>query len=171
MRKPDRPDNRIKALFSDVDGVWTDGGMYFSQVGQAMKRFDVKDGYIVQFAQRAGIQIVWVTGDDSAITRARARKLGIECVCPGVEGKRECVRALLESKGLEPGEVVFMGDDLSDLMGMEAVGIKACPADAVPAVLEAADWVTERTGGHGAVRELLDQIMAWNAELEQEGGE
>jgi 3-deoxy-D-manno-octulosonate 8-phosphate phosphatase (KDO 8-P phosphatase) len=72
---------------------------------------------------------------------------------------------------LEPGEVVFMGDDLSDLMGMEAVGIKACPADAVPAVLEAADWVTERTGGHGAVRELLDQIMAWNAELEQEGGE
>ena len=128
------------------------------------------DGYIVQSAQRAGIQIV---GDRRrlAITRARARKLGIECVCPGVEGKRECVRALLESSGLEPGEVVFMGDDLSDLMGMEAVGIKACPADAVPAVLEAADWVTERTGGHGAVRELLDQIMAWNAELEQEGGE
>jgi len=169
LRLPQRPKHKIRALLSDVDGVWTDGGMYFSQIGQAMKRFNAKDGFIVATMQAAGVPILWVTGDDSAITRARARKLGIQCVCPGVEGKGKCVRQLMASYGLKADEVAFMGDDLSDLPGMTQVGLSICPADAADPVLEAADWVTARDGGQGAVREVCDQILKWNAELDQEG--
>jgi YrbI family 3-deoxy-D-manno-octulosonate 8-phosphate phosphatase len=145
--------------------------MYFNQTGQGFKRFNVKDGYIVEYVRRAGVRIVWVTGDDSLITQARARKLGIDCVCPGVEGKRDCVQRLLGQYGLKREEVLFIGDDLSDLPGMAEVGLTACPADAVPDVLEAADWITARDGGHGAVREICDQVLKWNAELEREGSD
>jgi len=169
LRKPPKPKVRIKAIFSDVDGVWTDGGMYFDQVGQAMKRFDAKDGFIVEYMRRAGVRIIWVTGDDSGVTRARARKLGIDCVCPGVEGKRECVCDLLGDLSYRPDEVIFVGDDLSDLPGMAETGIAACPADAVREVLEAADWITERNGGHGAIREICDQVLQWNREFDEEG--
>lgn len=167
MPKLPRPKARIRALISDVDGVWTDSGMYFDADGQAMKRFDVKDGYIVHVMQEAGVSILWVTGDDSEITRARAERLGIDEVCGGVEDKGECVRRLLESHSLRPDEVVYIGDDLSDLPGMAQVGIAACPADAVAEVIASADLVTTNLGGKGAVREVCDLILTWNAELQR----
>jgi 3-deoxy-D-manno-octulosonate 8-phosphate phosphatase (KDO 8-P phosphatase) len=154
----------VRALLTDVDGVWTDGGMYFDATGQALKRFDVKDGYIVRPLQRAGVRLVWVTGDESAITRARAQKLGIDEVHEGVEDKGAVVRAFLQRHGLQAGEAVYMGDDLNDLPAMQAAGFAACPGDAAPEVIAVADLVTSRPGGRGAVRELCDLILRWNQE-------
>ncbi len=168
MTATTRPATAVRALISDVDGVWTDGGMYFDAAGQALKRFDVKDGYIVRVLQQAGVIVAWVTGDDSDITRARAARLGIDEVCNGVEDKGDCVRRLLERRGLTPAQVVYMGDDLNDLPAMAAAGLAACPADAVAAVRAVADIITAHGGGRGAIRELCDLILQWNVELERE---
>ena len=159
-----KPTARIRALFTDVDGCLTDGGMYFDASGQAMKRFDVKDGFIVGPLQASGVLWIWVTGDDSAITRARAARLGIDELRSGVDEKGQVVRELLQRNGLRPDEVVYMGDDLNDLPAFAEVGLRACPADAVAQVRQAADLVLSCPGGHGAARELADLILAWNAD-------
>lgn len=157
-----RPKAIVRALISDVDGVWTDGGMYFDRNGQALKRFDVKDGYIVRPLQEAGVAIIWVSGDDSEITRARGRKLGIDQLRVGVEDKGAEVRDVLETLGLQPDEVVYLGDDLNDLPAIAVAGFSACPLDAIAAVRRAVTRVLTRPGGHGAVRELCDLILEWN---------
>jgi len=162
-----RPTARIRALLTDVDGVMTDGGMYFDAGGQALKRFDVKDGYIVRPLQRAGVLLVWVTGDDSAITRARAAKLGIDELHSGVEDKGAVVRDFLQRHSLAREEVAYIGDDLNDLPAMAEAGFTACPADAVAEVQAAADLVVSRPGGAGAMRELCDLILQWNQEHER----
>lgn len=157
-----RPSGHIRALLTDVDGCLTDGGMYFDAAGQALKRFDVKDGYIVGPLRRAGVMLVWVSGDDSAITRARAHKLGIDELHSGVEDKGQVVRDFLCRHGLGPQEVVYLGDDVNDLPAMAEAGFCACPADATPEVRAAADLVLTRPGGHGAMRELAELILQWN---------
>lgn len=161
------PDTPISALITDVDGVWTDGGMYFDHDGQRLKRFDVKDGYIVGVMRRAGVLMLWVTGDDSDVTRARAQWLGIDGVCSGVEDKGACVRQLMQQHGLRREEVVYIGDDLNDLPAMAEAGFTACPADAIAEARAGADLVTTGRGGHGAVREVCDMILKWNAQLER----
>lgn len=165
------PGRAVRALITDVDGVWTDGGMYFDHGGQALKRFDVKDGYIVGVMRRAAVLVLWVTGDDSDVTRARARWLGIDGVCSGVEDKGACVRQLMAQHDLRREEVVYMGDDLNDLPAMAEAGLTVCPADAVAEVRAAADLVTAGGGGHGAVREVCDMILKWNAQLERGSSE
>lgn len=162
-----RPAHRIRALITDVDGVLTDGGMYFDAQGQAAKRFNVKDGFIVGTMRRAGVLLAWISGDDSDITRARAQRLGIAEVYSGVEDKGECLRDLMERHGLRPQEVAYMGDDLNDLPAMRLVGFSACPADAMPAVAAAAHYVATRRGGEGAFREVCDLILLWNSELDR----
>lgn len=164
-----RPVCRIRALITDVDGVLTDGGMYFDRNGQALKRFNVKDGYIVRTMQESGVLMAWVTGDDSDITRARAARMGIDELHSGVDDKGQCVAALLARHGIAADEAVYMGDDLNDLPGMEQVGFCACPADASPEVLRHADLVTTAKGGEGAVREVCDLILEWNRELDRRG--
>lgn len=166
MTSSRRPVARVRALITDVDGVLTDGGMYFDGHGQALKRFSVKDGYIVGPMQRSGVLMAWVTGDDSDITRARAAKMGIDELCSGVEDKGQCVRQLLARHGIMPEEAIFIGDDLSDLPAMEEVGFSACPADASEPVLQRVDLVTSRKGGEGAVREVCDLILEWNRQWE-----
>lgn len=160
-----RPKATIRALVSDVDGVWTDGGMYFDRNGQALKRFDVKDGYIVRPMQEAGVAIIWVSGDDSEITRARGAKLGIDQLHVGVEDKDAVLREVLRAGGLQPEEIVYLGDDLNDLPAIAVAGFSACPQDAIAAVRQAVTRVLAHPGGHGAVRELCDLILQWNRAL------
>ena len=163
-----RPPGRIRALVTDVDGVLTDGGMYFDRHGQALKRFHVRDGFIVGAMREAGVLMAWITGDNSEITATRAAKLGIVELHTGVEDKGACLREFMARHGLQRDEVAYMGDDLNDLPAMAEAGICACPADAAPEVLAAADVVTHRRGGEGAVREFCDMILAWNRELREE---
>ena len=160
MTNPDWPGGPIRILILDVDGTMTDGGMYYSAEGLALKRFDVKDGLGLVLLQRAGVEVAILSADQSPITATRARKLGIERVELGCEDKGCAVRQLLEEHGLTPGEACYLGDDVNDLPAFREVGHPAAPADAVPEVRAAAEYVTSAPGGHGAVREVCDRIRA-----------
>ena len=159
MNETGWPPNEIKLLLLDVDGTLTDGGLYFTGEGQAMKRFDVHDGLGLVRLQRAGVEVVLISSDRSPIIHMRAQKLGIRAVIDGCQDKGKAVRMLLEERELDPSVALYMGDDITDLEAMAEVGHSAAPASAVEAVREVADYVTTRGGGHGAVREVCDLIM------------
>ena len=159
MIKSTFPPRPIRLLILDVDGTLTDGGLYLSADGQAMKRFDIQDGLGLVRLQEAGVEVALVSADTSAIVQARAEKLGIRAVLTGCDDKVDVVRRLLEERDLTAEQVVYMGDDLTDLGAMAEVGNSAAPASAVAEVLEVVDYVTTRSGGHGAVREICDLIL------------
>ena len=160
MNNPDWPGRPIRILMLDVDGTLTDGGMYYSPEGLAMKRFEVKDGLGLVMLQEAGVEVAIISADESPITMARARKLGIERVEMGCADKGCAVRQVLEERGLSPAQVCYMGDDVTDLPAFAEVEHAAAPADAVPEVLAVAEYVTKALGGRGAVREVCDRILA-----------
>lgn len=151
---------RIRALVLDVDGVLTDGGMYYGPQGEAMKRFDVKDGLGLRLLRDAGVVVALISGENSEITKRRAEKLKIGDVFVGIEDKLATLTSFLEGKGIRREDTAYVGDDLVDLPVLEAVGLPITVADAVPEVLKAAAWVTTRKGGHAAVREICDRILA-----------
>lgn len=160
----------VRILMLDCDGVMTDGGMYFDATGQAMKRFDVKDGLgLVRLAQMDFPTAV-VSGDQSAISAARCDVLRIKYVVLGRMDKETAVRELLEETGLPAESAVYIGDDVSDLPALHMVGLGVAVADAVQIVREQADWVTQRPGGHGAVREVCDAIIEQLARRAEPGG-
>lgn len=154
------PPEPVRLLVLDVDGTLTDGGMYFTADGLAMKRFDVKDGLGLRLLQEAGIEVLLLSTDDSPVTAARARHLKIAQAELGCPDKGERVRGILTERGFAPGEVCYMGDDVTDLPAFAVVGHTAAPADAVAEVRAAAEYVTTALGGHGAVREVCDRLMA-----------
>ncbi|MFW6438162.1 MAG: KdsC family phosphatase [Armatimonadota bacterium] len=149
----------VRILMLDLDGVLTDGGMYFDASGQAMKRFDVKDGLGLVRLADMDFPTAVVSGDHSAISAARCDVLRIKYVVLGRMDKETAVKELLEETGFSAESVVYVGDDISDLPAMHMVGLGVAPADAVDVVREQADWVTQRPGGHGAVREICDAII------------
>lgn len=149
----------VRILMLDCDGVLTDGGMYFDSEGQALKRFDVKDGLALVRLAQMGFPTAVVSGDASAITAARCEVLRIPHVSLGRMDKQDAVAEILAQTGIAAESAVFVGDDVSDLPAMHMVGLAVAVADAVDAVREAADWITERPGGHGAVREICDAII------------
>lgn len=151
---------KIRALVLDVDGVLTDGGMYYGPTGEGLKRFDVKDGLGLRLVGEAGIAIALISGEASEILKRRAEKLKIDHVFVGIEDKLGTLRDFLGPRKIALGEVAYVGDDLNDLAVLEAVGLPIAVADAVPRVRKAAALVTSRPGGHGAVREVCDLILA-----------
>ena len=152
----------IKLLASDVDGVLTDGGMYFGVDGQVMKRFNVKDGQGMAMLRDMGVRLAYITRDSSPICRSRGEKLGVHDICIGVPDKTRSLQEIMDREGIAKDEVVYMGDDLPDLCLAPLVGIFAAPADAAEEVLAVADFVTKSAGGHGAMREVCDAIRAHN---------
>ena len=157
---------RIRLLATDVDGVLTDGGMYFGVDGQMMKRFCVKDGQGMALLRDAGVRLAFITADTSEICRARGEKLRVHDVCIGVPDKSEALTAIMEREGIARDEVVYMGDDLPDLCLAPIAGVFAAPADAAEEVLAVAGYVTKNRGGYGAMREVCDAIRAHNAALD-----
>lgn len=131
-----------------------------------MKRFDVKDGYGMARLRDAGVRIAFISTDTATIGRNRGERLRVTEVCTGVPDKRMCLAEMMERWGLQPEQVVFVGDDLLDLVVRELVGTFAAPADAVAAVRAQADYVTTALAGHGAMREICDAIFEHNAVLE-----
>lgn len=150
---------RIKLLFLDVDGVMTDGGIYYSPRGVAMKRFFAQDGYGVVRAREHGLELAIISGRSSAIVTARARDLRITNVLQGIDDKLHAARDLSRRKHLTFGELAFIGDDLFDLGLLREVGLSAAPADARPEVRHVVDYVAHAAGGEGAVREFIDLIL------------
>jgi YrbI family 3-deoxy-D-manno-octulosonate 8-phosphate phosphatase len=149
----------IRALVTDVDGVLTDGGLYYAESGDEAKRFDVRDGQGLVLLREAGLLVAIVTRKQSTIVARRARDLGIVDVHQDVTDKAAVVRDLLARHAVAPADTVYVGDDVGDLPAMALVGLPVAVRDAVPVVRRAARYVTRSSGGHGAVREVCDLIL------------
>lgn len=149
----------IQLILSDVDGVLTDGGLIFDNQGIEIKRFHVRDGMGIRLWQRAGYQFGWITARTSHIVKVRATELGIDLVRQGFQEKRPVVEELMASLGLDWEHVAYVGDDLTDLSVINAVGLGIAVSDAAPEVRTAANHTTTQRGGHGAVREVVELIL------------
>ena len=149
----------MQLLVLDVDGVLTDGSLWFDGSGQLIKRFDVRDGLGLRLLQQAGLEIALLSGGQGGATEVRARQLGIEHCLVGIKDKVPALERLQRSLDVTPAETVFVGDDLNDLAVRPVVGLLLAPADACAPVRRGADLVLRRRGGHGAVRELAERIL------------
>ena len=151
---------RVKLLLMDCDGVLTDGRLYFSENGEELKTFHVRDGQGIVSWHRAGFKSGIISGRNSRIVEVRAAELGIEFVRQGVSDKSAVCRELARLAGVDLDEVAFVGDDSPDVELMKAVGFAAAVADAVNEVKEVAHFKTKKKGGRGAVREIVDLLLA-----------
>jgi 3-deoxy-D-manno-octulosonate 8-phosphate phosphatase (KDO 8-P phosphatase) len=149
----------VRVVFFDVDGVLTDGGLYFTESGETMKRFHTLDGHGIKLLQRAGITAAVVSGRDSLALRARLAALGVTQIRLGIEDKRPAAEAILAELGLDWSAAAAMGDDWPDLPLLRRAAFACAPASAHPEVLALAHHVTTRAPGAGAVRELCDLLL------------
>ncbi len=150
----------VRLLILDVDGVLTDGKLYLDHAGNELKAFSARDGLGIKVLQRCGIEVAVITGRVSEPVTHRAAELGIEHVYQGRERKLSAFLELLEKTGLDPGQTCFAGDDWIDLPVMLRAGLAVAVADAEERVKQQAHWITRRNGGHGAVREICNLILA-----------
>lgn len=155
---------RVRLLVLDVDGVLTDGRIYYGNDGEELKAFNIKDGLGIKLLQRAGIRVAIITGRQSEIVARRARELGIANVIQGREDKLEALRGLCRQQDLQVEDCAYMGDDLPDLGAINACGLGMTVADASHTVRQAADWLSALDGGAGAVREACEFILAARGE-------
>ena len=149
----------IRVVFFDVDGVLTDGGLYFDAQGEALKRFSVLDGQGLKLLQQAGITPAVITGRDSAPLRLRMKALGITQARFGTEDKRPAAEEILAGLGLDWSQAAAMGDDWPDLPVMQRVAFACAPANAHAQNKAIAHHVTAECGGHGAARALCDLLL------------
>ncbi len=150
----------IKLFVMDVDGTMTDGHIYISAEGEAMKAFDVKDGYAIYHMLPANNIIpVIITGRSSQIVATRAKELKITELYQGVSDKLAVLATVAAKYGATPDEIAYIGDDLNDLDAMSYCGYTACPSDAVEEVLQSAKYVCKHPGGRGAVREFVTYLL------------
>ena len=159
--------SKIKMLVLDVDGVLTDGGLYYDAEGRITKRFNVQDGLGIKVAQHAGIQIAVISGLDSPAVATRVRELGIEYYYPGHHHKIPLLREISEKSGIDFSEMAYMGDDWVDVGPMEVVGLPMAVANAQPEILDLALWVSNARGGEGAVREAVRFLLVSQDKLEK----
>ena len=150
---------RIRLLLLDVDGVLTDGRIFYNDHGVESKTFDVKDGHGLKLLQRAGLRVGIITGRSSEVVKVRAAELGIDILFQGVRDKLEPYRRVLADYELQDSEVAYVGDDLVDLPILQRVGFAVTVADAVEEVKPTVHYVCRRPGGRGAVREVCDLIL------------
>jgi 3-deoxy-D-manno-octulosonate 8-phosphate phosphatase (KDO 8-P phosphatase) len=151
--------SRIRLLILDIDGVLTDGRLYFDAKGETLKVFHVRDGHGIKMAQRSGLEVALVSGRRSDAAYHRARELGVNRFYEGVRDKVTILEELLATLNLQPNEAAAVGDELVDLPLFHRVGLGVAVVDAVPEVVAAAHWVTSLPGGRGAVREVCDLIL------------
>jgi 3-deoxy-D-manno-octulosonate 8-phosphate phosphatase (KDO 8-P phosphatase) len=148
----------IKLLVIDVDGVLTDGKLYYTQEGESFKIFDVKDGLGIRIANQI-ISIAIISGNNSPIIAKRASILGIKHLFLGIEDKAECLSTLMKDLQVSKEQVAYIGDDLNDIVVSHLVGVFACPEDAHASVLARSNYILEAKGGDGAVREFIDAML------------
>ncbi len=150
---------QIRLFATDVDGVLTDAGLYYSESGDEWKKFNARDGMGMKLLQQAGIIVSIVTQERTKLVARRAENLAISEVHQGVMDKLTLVRAMAVRYGLTLEQVAYIGDDINDFETLKAVGFSAAPADGVPQVLAAVDYVCLKKGGKGAVREMIEMIL------------
>lgn len=157
----------VRLLVLDVDGVLTDGGLYYDHAGQVSKRFDVQDGLGIRLAQQAGIEVAVITGLDSEAVSSRIRRLGIIHYHAGIKNKFPVLQAICAKTGISLEQTAYIGDDWVDAEPMSRVGFPVAVANARPHILSLACLRTGRSGGRGAVREGIEYILAAQGSLER----
>ena len=151
---------KIKLLLTDVDGVLTDTGVYYSVSGEELKRFSLRDGMGVERLRKlAKIDTGIISGEKSLLVRKRADKLDIDELHLGIKNKLSVLNKICKSKGLSEDEIAYVGDDVNDLEVIQAVGVSACPSDAMKEITSKVDIVLENKGGHGAFREFAEILI------------
>jgi len=157
----------IKLLLLDVDGVLTDGKLYFGNNGEELKAFNIYDGLGIKLLQRSGVQVGIVTGRQSQLVARRAADLGIQIVVQGREDKLLAIHELQKQHKMDLSEIAYMGDDLPDLTAIRNVGLGMTVANASSVIKKQAKWISTCSGGNGAVREACELIMAAQGSLEK----
>jgi 3-deoxy-D-manno-octulosonate 8-phosphate phosphatase (KDO 8-P phosphatase) len=152
--------SQVKLLALDVDGVLTDGGLYYTETGEELKKFNVKDGLGIKLVMQAGVEVAVITSSTSIAVVHRSKKLGVKYTFVGVEDKLTILKKLCDNLSLSLDQVAYVGDDIADLPVMRSVGCPITVADAMPENQACALYVTKLTGGHGCVREICNVLVA-----------
>lgn len=155
--------SQIKAIAMDVDGVLTDGGVWWGPNGEEWKRFSFADIMGLSLARKAGLKLALISGEDSPLVDRMASKFAIVDVFKPCKDKRSALEEFMERHGFAPQNVCYIGDDINDLSALEIAGLPCAPADARPAVLAKCKLIAHAKGGNGAVREIVDCILSGNA--------
>ena len=151
-----------KLILTDIDGVWTDGGMYYDQTGNEWKKFHTYDSAGVLFCHQHNIPVGIITGEETEIVKRRAEKLKIDYLFQGVENKLEITKTLCQKLNIELKEVAYIGDDLNDIELLKNVGTSATPSSAPIYIQELATFSIKKAGGEGAFREFVEHILNIN---------
>lgn len=165
--------NKIKALTFDVDGVLSTNNVYLLADSQPCRTANIKDGYVLQFAVKCGLELAIITGGKSEAVKVRYEGLGIQHVFMGVSVKIKVFDEWLKANNLKPEEVLYMGDDIPDYEVMSKCGCPCCPADAAAEIKSVARYVSPYKGGEGCVRDVVEQVLKaqgkWMANAEAFG--
>ncbi|HET6227042.1 MAG TPA: HAD-IIIA family hydrolase [Bacteroidia bacterium] len=149
----------VKAFFLDVDGVLTDGSVTLLPDGEQVRMMNIKDGYAMQLAVKKGYIVAIISGGKSELVRKRLNGLGVTEVHLGIHTKIDTFEELVERYQLKPQEVLYMGDDIPDYEVMRHAGVPTCPKDASPEIKNISIYISDKRGGKGAVRDIIEQVM------------
>lgn len=155
----DKPIPEIKMLLTDCDGCLTDAGMYYSEHGDELKKFNTRDGMGFALLREKGIITGIITGENADLNRRRAEKLKLDILEAGCKEKAAAIKRICGERGIFPENVAYVGDDINDLEAIKMVGLGCAPADAQPQVRQAARYVTKARGGEGVIREVVDKFL------------
>lgn len=153
---------KIKAFVLDVDGVLTDGSLLLLDDGQMARRMNIKDGYALQLAIKKGYHILVISGGSSDAVKLRLQKLGVVEVNMGVSDKKQVLLQYVSKYALNWDEVLYMGDDIPDIIPMQLAGLPCCPADAVPEIRNISSYISAVNGGYGCVRDVIEKVLKLN---------
>ena len=152
----------IKLVLTDIDGVWTDGGMYYDNNGNEFKKFNTTDSAGVLFLKELNIPVCIITGEENQIVQNRVKKLKIDYLFMGIKNKLAIVNSLCKKLSINFDEIAYIGDDINDIPLLKKVKISATPSDAPEYVKKYAKWIMTKKGGEGAFREFVEKILIEN---------
>ncbi len=151
--------HNVSCFVFDVDGVLTDGSLVITEEGHMLRTMHIRDGFALELAVKKGYPVFIISGSSSEGVRIRLNRLGITEVHMSVKDKAECLDQLLKKYNLTHSQVLYMGDDVPDLSVLKIVGVTTCPADAMPVVKKVCIYISEKAGGKGCVRDVIEQVM------------
>ena len=152
---------KIKLVITDVDGVLTDGGMYYSEKGEIMKKFNTKDGMAVELLHKNSIKTVFLTKENSKITKSRAKKVKADGVYVNIKDKEKYLSQICKKFAAKPNEILYIGDDINDIGIIKKSGFSSCPNNAIHDVKKIVDHICKTNGGEGVLREITEIIIKY----------
>lgn len=150
---------RTKAFIFDIDGVLTEGSVILMPNGEQLRMMNIKDGYAIQLAVKKGYRIAVISGGKNEMTRKRLNDLGVNDLYLGLDNKVEAFDEFILTYNIQPDEILYMGDDIPDYDVMKRVGVPTCPNDAAQEIKDISIYVSDRVGGRGCVRDVIEQVM------------